>query len=56
MSLHLGAALLFTTLSGLFLLNAVRELRNVSGSPVVGRSLRIALFCFVLAVVFYFIR
>jgi len=47
---------LFAALSGLFLLNAAREFRNVSGSPIVGRSLRLALVCFVLAVVFYFIR
>jgi len=43
-------------MAGLLLLNAAREFRNVSGSPIVGRSLSLALLCFVLAVVFYFIR
>ena len=56
MSPRVAVDLLFAALSGLFLLNAGREFRNVSRSPVVGRSLRLALLCFVLAVMFYFIR
>jgi hypothetical protein len=56
MSPHVAIDLLFAALSGLFLLNAAREFRNVSGSPTVGRSLRLALLCFALAVLFFLIR
>jgi hypothetical protein len=56
MSPRVAVDILFAALSGLFLLNAAREFRNVSGSPIVGRSLRLGLLCFALAVVFYFIR
>jgi hypothetical protein len=45
----------FALVAGLFLLGALHEVRNVSGSPAVRRYLVLALFSALLAVLFHFL-
>jgi hypothetical protein len=45
----------FALLAGLFLLGALHEVRNVSGSPAVRRYLVLALFSALLAALFHFL-
>jgi hypothetical protein len=47
--------IVFGVFAGLCLIGAAAEIRNVSGSPAVGRYLALAMLSAALAVVFFFV-